>query len=236
VGQYNHLTKTLQKTRKKRGLLNSVLGQHEKDVMSYIDSYDHEYIGSLGYLPIYRSLQKIDGDKWGGYDFSADPSSLILGGGSGEHPTLIVHKLQCVTAKFLYSQITKEEEESISKKDLDYIVDLCYDDGILEFCGWSIDRYASLKEMSESSYFYTTLRDNEKVEDWICKSIGELVYYSLQKLNPHHKKLVKIFKPFDIFATMRNIACSPPGYPPCGGRKFVNGKPKWGLNRWSIKP
>ncbi|WP_417533835.1 hypothetical protein [Marinobacterium stanieri] len=51
--------------------------------MSYIDSYDHEYIGSLGYLPIYRPLQVIEGDKWGGYDFSATPDNIVLGGGSG---------------------------------------------------------------------------------------------------------------------------------------------------------
>ena len=48
--------------------------------MSYIDSFDHEYIGSLGYLQIYRPLQEIKGDKWGEYDFSAKPNNLILGG------------------------------------------------------------------------------------------------------------------------------------------------------------
>ena len=73
--------------------------------MSYIDAYDHEYIGSLGYLPIYRPLQVIDGDKWGGYDFSATPDNLVLGGGSGEHPGLVVHKPGSLVAKFLYDQI-----------------------------------------------------------------------------------------------------------------------------------
>lgn len=204
--------------------------------MSYIDSFDHEYIGYLGYLPIYRPLEEIKGDKWGGYDFSANPGNIILGGGSGEHPGLVVHKLECVAAKFLYDQITDEEEERIPKRDTDYLIDLCYADDILEFCSWSINQYASLKEMAESKSFMTPLGEDEKVEEWLCKSIGELVFYSLTDLNPEHDRLTAIFSLFNIVASMRNVACTPPGYPACGGRRIEDGELKWGLNRWKIKP
>lgn len=55
--------------------------------MSYIDGFDHEIIGTLGYLPIYHPLEAIEGDGgWGAYDFNASPQNLVLGGGSGEHP------------------------------------------------------------------------------------------------------------------------------------------------------
>ena len=47
--------------------------------MSYIDSFDHEYIGHLGYLPLYHSLVEVEGDKRGSYDFSASPQNLVLG-------------------------------------------------------------------------------------------------------------------------------------------------------------
>ncbi|TCI01188.1 hypothetical protein EZV61_19055 [Corallincola luteus] len=204
--------------------------------MSYIDSFDHEYIGYLGYLPIYRPLQEIKGDKWGGYDFSAKPNNLVLGGGSGEHPGLVVHKLESVAAKFLYDQLLDEEEEKISKVDTDYIIDLCYADEILEFCSWSINQFAELKEMAEAKTFMTPLAEDEEVEDWLCKSIGELVFYSLRDLNPEHSKLLRIFSPFNIQATMRNVACPPPGLPSCGGRRVIDGELKWGLNRWQIKP
>lgn len=204
--------------------------------MSYIDSYDHEYIGSLGYLPIYRPLQVIEGDKWGGYDFSATPNNLILGGGSGEHPGLVVHKLGSLAAKFLYDQISDEEEESISKEDMDYVIDQCYADDILEFCSWSIRQYASLKEMAESITFTTPLGEDEEVEEWLCKSLGELIYFSLFELNPEHNKLKGIFGRFEIQASMQNIACVPPGYPRCGGRRVENGELKWGLHRWPAKP
>lgn len=204
--------------------------------MSYIDSYDHEYIGFLGYLPIYRPLQVIKGDKWGGYDFSASPNNLVLGGGRGEHPGLVVHKLESLAAKFLYSQITNEESETIPEEEMDYIIDLCYTDNILEFCGWSVRRFANLKEMAGAITFNTPLAKDEEVEEWLCKSLGELVYYSLAELNPEHNKLVGIFSHFNIQATMQNIACIPPGYPIYGGRRAENGKLKWGIQRWTIKP
>jgi len=204
--------------------------------MSYIDSYDHEYIGSLGYLPIYRPLQIIEGDKWGGYDFSATPENLILGGGSGEHPGLVAHKLESLAAKFLYDQITDEEEESISKSDMDYIIDLCYPGKILEFCDWTVRHYSSLKEMAGAITFSTPLESEEEVEDWICKSLGELVYYSLSELNPEHNKLAALFEKFEIRPSMQNVTCPPPGFPARGGRKVEDGELKWGLHRWIVQP
>lgn len=201
--------------------------------MSYIDCYDHEYIGSLGYLPIYHPLQEINGgSKWGDYDFNATPKNLVLGGGSGEHPGLVLHKLECIVAKFLYDQISEEEDDTLSKKDQDFIVDLAYQDDILEFCDWSIKQYATLSEMAASLAFNTPVSEDENVEDWLCKSIGELIYYSLQELNPNHDRLTQIFSNFDIQPIMRNVSCTPPGYPIMGGRMVIDGKLKWGKHRW----
>lgn len=50
---------------------------------------------------------------------------------SGKHPGLVVHKLESLAAKFLYDQVTDEEEESIPKEDMDYIFDQFYADNIL---------------------------------------------------------------------------------------------------------
>lgn len=200
--------------------------------MSHIDSYDHEYIGSLGYMPIYHPLQIIKADKWGGYDFSATPDNLVLGGGSGEHPGLVVHKLESLVAKFLYDQISEEEEDCISVENMDYIQELCFADNIFEFCGWSILQYANFKEMAEANIFNTPLGKGEEVEEWLTMSLGELVFYSLSSLNPEHNKLKSIFDRFEIQDRMQNVACVPPGYPKRGGRRVENGKVKWGLHRW----
>jgi len=202
--------------------------------MSYIDSYEHEYIGSLGYLPIYHPLQEIEGDDWGGYDFSASPGDLILGGGSGEHPGLVVHKLESSAAKFLYDQLTEEEEESLAKSDKEYLLNLCYADDVLEFCDWTVRQYANLTAMAASEAFGSPLEEDEAVEDWLRKSLGELVYYSLPELNPEHEKLAAMFSRFSIDATMHNVLCVPPGYPPCGGRRTTDGESTWGYHRWDV--
>jgi hypothetical protein len=161
--------------------------------MSYIDCFDHEYIGRLGYLPIYRPLQVIEGEEWGAYDFSATPDNLVLGGGSGEHPGLVIHKLECAAAKFLYYHIDEEHKEN-------------------------------------------PLKDDEEVEDWLIKSIGELVYFSLHELNSEHLRLAEIFAPFQIWSSMGNVACNPPGYPITGGRIVEDEKVCWGKHRWQWKP
>ncbi len=190
--------------------------------MSFIDSYDHEFMGTLGCLPIYHPLEEIK--ALGTPDFNASPDNLVLGEGSGGHPALVVHKLECLVAKFLYEQLTDDEEEQLSSTDSDYIDGLICEpaENIFEFCSWSIRDYTSLSQMAKSTAFMSPLGEDEEVEDWLCQSLGELVYFSLPDLNPEHERLESIFKNFEITATKRNVLCSPPGYPASGGRKLAN--------------
>ncbi len=204
--------------------------------MSFIDSYDHEYIGTLGYLPIYHPLQKIT--KSVDYDFNASPNNLVLGGGSGEHPALVVHKLECIAAHFLYEQLTDDEDEQLSNIDTEYLDALVCEplDSIFEFCDWSIKDYTSLTQMVKSTAFMSPLGEDQEVENWLCQSLGELIYFSLPDLNPEHERLESIFKNFEIHANVENVRCSPPGYPAPGGRKLVNGKLIFGIHRWHLTP
>lgn len=200
--------------------------------MSYIDSFDHEYIGQLGYLPIYRPLEVIHGEGWGGYDFSATPDNLVLGGGSGEHPALVLHRLEALAVRFLYDQITEDEAQTLEQADKAYLDDLYFSDRTLEFCQWNIRHYADLQKMAESSSFLNPLSQDQSVEQWIAQSMGELIHYALPDLNPDHQKQASILERFDIRPTMRNVAIVPPGYPSCGGRTVENGRMKWGRHRW----
>ena len=202
--------------------------------MSYIDCFDHEYIGNIGYLPIYHPLQMIKGEGWGAPDFSASEKNLILGGGSGEHPALVFHHLECLAAMFLHDQIDDAQEESISKKHDEYLTDLLFrpSEEIMEFCGWSIYHYSEIAQMAKSNVFGSSCCDDDNVEEWICKSIGELVYFSLPELNPEHERLNDIFGQFEIVPTMRCVTCTPPGYPDLGGRIKKDNNIRWGVQRW----
>ena len=202
--------------------------------MSHIDSYDHEYIGQLGYLPIYHPLQHIEKVRWGDYDFGADPSNLVLGGGSGEHPGLVLHKLECFVAKFLLSAISEKEEASISEEDRDFLANLVYSkhEHIFEFCEWRVDEYSRLHEMAKTGTTGEPLREDQTVEDWLMLSIGEFVYYSLPELNPEKERLDKIFGKFSFYPSMFNVNIPPPGYPEERGRLLKDGEVIWGVHRF----
>ena len=162
---------------------------------------------------------------------------LILGGGSGEHPGLVIHNIESVVAKYLYFQLSDEEENSLTEEEEGYVTDLYYanTDEILEFCSWSIRQYSDLLNMAKSDLLSCPLDDDEDVEDWLIRSIGELVYYSLPDLNPEHEKLAKIFSRFKM-NIMQNVVCTPPGFPKIGGRILKDGEIKWGVHRWVCKP
>ncbi|WP_420385998.1 hypothetical protein [Roseivirga sp.] len=202
--------------------------------MSYIDSFDHEYVGQLGYLPIYHPLETLEQVKWGDYDFGADPTNLILGGGSGEHPGLVLHRLECFVAKFLFDQITEDDEQLMSHEDRDFVIDLAFVNYIelLEFCEWRISEIANFHKMAKSSTMGYRLTKNDIMEDWLIKSIGELVYYALPELNPEHESLTRIFQDYEIHPVMRNVLIPPPGYPAWGGRQTLDNKSVWGHHRF----
>lgn len=200
--------------------------------MSYIDSFDHEFIGYLGRLPLYHPLQVIDGCGWGCHDFSASPENLLLGGGSGEHPAIVIHHLPSLVARFLTAQLYEGDEAKLTDTDKTYIDALLYPDNRLEFCGWEVSDYARLQTMAENSLFMQPLREGMAVEEWIELSIGELVYYALPDLNPQHQALQAAFRRIEIRPTMNNITLVPPGYPASGGKITENGRMKWGYHRW----
>jgi hypothetical protein len=56
--------------------------------MSYIDTFDHELVGFFAGLPLYHPLEAVMGS--GGDEFGCTPLHLMLGGGDGEHPEVVL--------------------------------------------------------------------------------------------------------------------------------------------------
>lgn len=69
--------------------------------MSYIDTIEHELVGYLNGLSIYHPIETVNSEKWGNYDFSCSPKNLVIGGGAGEHPGLVIHGLDCLVVGYL---------------------------------------------------------------------------------------------------------------------------------------
>ena len=202
--------------------------------MSHIDSYQHEYLGQFGYLPIYRFLEKVEA-PWGDHDFGGGPENLVLGGGSGEHPGLVLHELEHFVFYFLYEQLKEEEQQTLKDQRYADLKPYFYAQRtrLLEFCQWSVINYVDFDEMARSERMPTPCTEEESIEDWIMASFGELIYYSLTEMNPKQQELKELFAPFDIMPTMQNITLSPPGYPKYRGYRIVDGKSEIGIHRWT---
>lgn len=190
--------------------------------MSYIDCFKHELLGYFNGLPINHPLEKISGDGWGKEDFSATPENLILGGGGGEHPALVLHNLPSLVAQYLLLAIENNEKHfpelkiPISSKIIDAVTDICYTGPELEFCYWSMIDMHEFVNNAKSPLHPTPIEsdaNSHAVEDWIKNSIGEFIYYSLPDLLPDDSN--KLFDEFREWGTgywMKNVVCPPPNY------------------------
>lgn len=197
--------------------------------MSYIDCYEHEYIGQLFGLPLYLPTKDIDGGKWGSVDFSATTKNLILGGGSGEHPALVIHEPECLVARFLLKHLDWDERsrEEITEEDYELLnstAETFVQSEMLEYCGWSIAHFSDL-EISAAVDFMDFVDHDATTEDYIMHAIGELIYYSIPELNSLQQEMESIVNKLSNFRPYTHtsaVSVSVPGYPVISGMKTVN--------------
>lgn len=58
--------------------------------MSYIDTFDNEFVGYFGGIAVYRPLEVVPAHPDDPQDFGCGPENLVIGGGRGEHPGIVV--------------------------------------------------------------------------------------------------------------------------------------------------
>ncbi len=195
--------------------------------MSYIDTIEHELVGYFNGLPIYHPLETIDTEKWGAADFSCSPKNLVIGGGAGEHPGLVIHNLEYLVVGFLleaFAKITEIKEnkqyhcvfDPPREETIESLHDILLrrENECLEFCSWSMNNFKEFIELAKSPLHSTPLLDNKDAEEWIEDSIGEFVFYSIPELNPLHEEILNLpdMKDLKIGYWMSNVTCPPPNY------------------------
>lgn len=211
--------------------------------MSYIDSIKHELVGYINGLPIYHPLETITDGKWGDYDFSCSPENLVIGGGAGEHPALLIHHLGSLAALYIILCIEKHEEhfsnnfEAPPEETINRLSDIAFDTGeTLEFCGWSMTCIRDLVELAKSRVHFTPLIEKQAPEEWIKESIGEFVYFSLPELNPFHAEINNLpgIVGWEPGYWMPNVTCPPPNYIKSKKESFQgDGFKEHGFSRWN---
>ena len=188
--------------------------------MSYIDTIKHELVGTLNGLPIYHPLETVTGTKWGDHNFSCSPQNLVIGGGAGEHPGLVIHHLDSLVASYVLHDIQNANEHfqdryiSPPENTIERLLDISdRRHEALEFCGWSMENIYDFIESAKSPVHSTPLQEGQSPEEWIRLSIGEFVYFSLGEINPLQEEINSLpGLNGDIGYWMCNVTCPPPNY------------------------
>jgi len=176
----------------------------------------------FGYIPVYFSLQDIDGD------FQCKANSLFLGGGSGEHPVLVLLNPLSAVAWFLDEEIDdlelSDDEKSswkkVYRKHLDWDLE-----NNLKFYEWNIETshnfFKMCKKGSLPNSYYS---ESNSLENWLLLGFGEFIFFAMPELAD--EIVSELNTPYEKFAHMRynNIMLIPPNIPVYanGGNAFVS--------------
>ena len=78
--------------------------------MSYIDTFDNEFVGYFGGIPVYHPLEVVPASPDDPAQFACGPDNLVIGGGSGEWPGLVVKDAGETVACFVRAWLRWQEQ------------------------------------------------------------------------------------------------------------------------------
>lgn len=171
--------------------------------MSYIDTINHSYIGTLSNIPVYHPLEN---DR----EYGLTPNSIVIGGGSGEHEMFII-----------------EDINNCVQRYINYVKDS--DDCISIFDNYTTKNHWSIEE---SYFFHKNIKkelksfDINSAEKYIVLCVGEFLLYSGMHLVDERLINEKEYIDGPIYY---GIAESSMGGQPFG-KIIVNGKAKFGYS------
>lgn len=216
--------------------------------VSYIDIFDHEFVGYFGGTPVYHPIEVVprlptDGPE----DFGCGPENLVIGGGSGEAPAIVV-KQPGETVKWfvrswinwctlynppMYTTIAQAAgrwPDSVPPQETEE-----YWSEVFEFAGWQLEYRETFTTRCASQAFSHPYcpDDGTTLERWIAESVGEFVLYAMPELAALEIQRLGELRGHIAQELYGNILLLPPGYP-VWGRREVNKKVVWGLSAWDI--
>ena len=214
--------------------------------MSYIDTFDHEFVGFFGGLPVYHPLETIDSNLPNSADFNCDPTNLIIGGGDGEHPAFVLKRADCAVAHFVTDWLKRyahtlpaphDQQEAIWYTPWDKFLDTAIfvdSEAVFTFAGWDTRTYHNFYQRCCSDAMHTPYNEGHDgwFEWWVAACLGELILFSMPELVPTLEQILPKARTLIKPLLYTNILLPPPGAIVSYGRVRIDGQVVQGYSRW----
>jgi hypothetical protein len=213
--------------------------------VSYIDSFDHEFVGYFGGLPVYHPLEVVPASPDGhSLDFACGPDNLVIGGGSGEHPGLVIRQPGETVNSFVRAWLLRQQPDELRalRPAVEPWPDASGDretgdywQRVFEFAGWLAEDHAEFSQRCTSTTFHRPFRPEEGcLERWLAASVGEFILLAMPELAPDAIGRLGDLRRHVVGGLYANILLLPPGYP-VWGRREVDQQLIWGVSAWQIR-
>jgi hypothetical protein len=217
--------------------------------MSFSDTFDNEFVGYFGGIPVYRPLEVVPAlPDDHPLDFACGPENLLIGGGSGEHPGIVVKSpgdtVLCFVRSWLdQTPFLSPDERQALRPAVESLSDACgrrqtpsdwrY---VFEFAGWRVGDYLKFSARCASPAFHRPFDPDKdgSLEMWLAASVGEFILFAMSELALDAVQRLGDLRRHVTGDIYRNILLLPPGYQPCG-RQEVDHQVNWGISAWRIQ-
>jgi hypothetical protein len=184
--------------------------------MSEIDCWKHELVGMFGSIWVYRPLEDIAEDVG---EFDCKTNQLVIGGGGGEHPALVLKDPERAVEMFAVcadgDESNKDQKEFDIPDDVEQRLRFKDREDVLGFYNWNSETHHNFFLRCTRGFLPNPYdpKCGTGFDDWLILGFGEFIYYAMPELAP---KATKFFEQYQINALhMRynNILAVPPRIP-----------------------
>jgi hypothetical protein len=173
-------------------------------------------------------------------DFKADPGQLILGGGSGEHPAMVLSDPQAAVAYFLSQELCKLKSNDANPENFPLATQRDAWMPVLEsfirppqelfvYFEWTEEQHEAFRNRCQNNPLHEYHINELGFHSWLVRSFGEFVFFAMPDLAPELASRLKNPNSCVRHSYYNNIMMLPPNFP-----VYSNGGNAWICRRRNL--